>query len=208
MTYFFNTKFSLLGLSAIVGAALLPGCGGGGGSSTPSAPTPFDASYSATFTTSNPVPSDGKAPTGALVIDRGRGALQTTFYLQPSVVKSVQDAIDKGLRDNNVGNQIPNNQVPQNIVFNGSGNIDGNGKLVLTSKKSVSICGTATLTVDSNFVATGTAQSGTGNYQIDFPNDLTVNIRGRKISVKASPNGTPFTCNNLPLRVGTVAFSR
>ena len=213
MTYLFENKLSLLGAGVSLAAiTLLTGCGGGGGGSstpTPTAtPSPLDASYNATYTPSTAIPADGQAPTGNLTLARGRGTLQTTFYIQPSVVTSVQAAIDAGLRSQNVGFASPDNQVPSTIVFSGSSRLDSSGKLVLTTTKSVSVCGTATLTIDPTFSSNGTSSSGTGNYQITFPPNLVAKIRGQEFPIRTTPSGTVLTCNNLPLRTGTVTFTR
>lgn len=214
MTFHLKNTFSSLALgTALSATALIAGCGGGGGSSpsptaTPAPPSPFDATYNAAFTSSGQIPTDGKPPSGSLTISGGRASLQTTFYLQPSVVSAVQAAIDQGLRDNNVGSEIPKNQVPADISFTASGQLDGSGKVVLTSKQTVSICGTATLTVDPTFTSNGTTSGGTGTYQITFPNNLVAKVRGQSVEIFRDRNGNPLTCNNLPLRTGTVAFTR
>lgn len=206
MTYKLKNTFSLLSLGTILGAtALLTGCGGGGSSSPrPTAvPSPFDASYIGNFTPADAIPTDGKAPIGVLNITGGKATFQTTFFLQPSVVSAVQKAIDDGLNNAGFGSAIPDNQVPQSIAFAGSGQLDGNAKVVLISKKSVDVCGTATLTISPNFASNVgfPAGSGSGSYEITFPDSLTIKVRGRTGTV----NGT---CNNLPLRKGTVVYTR
>ena len=210
MTFPSKNRFPLPFLGATLSAvALVSGCGGGGGGSTaPVVPSPFDAAYKATFKPSNTIPADGQAPSGSLEVVGGKASLQARFFLQPSVVTAVQKAIDDGLRSNNVGGSIPDNQVPQNIAFAGSGQLDGNGKVVLTSRRSVDICGSANLTIDPTFTAKGTSTLGTGTYQITFPNTITVVVRGQKFSPKPQTGGVPFTCNNLPLRSGSVTFTR
>ncbi len=207
MTHTLKNVFSALSLTATLAASvILSGCGGGGGggNSTPRAtpiPSPFDASYRARFTPTDAIPADGQAPTGNLSIVGSRASLQATFFLQDSVVAAVQKVIDDGLRANNVGSAIPDNQAPVSILFNGSGQLDGSGKLVLTSRKTVDVCGTAILTIDPTFTSDGTTTSGVGTYQITFPNTLTIVVRGRTFN----PAGT---CNNLPLRSGTLNLIR
>lgn len=196
----------LLCFSTILSAPLLlSGCGGGSGgnspSPTPGPPSPFDASYNAIYTPSKAIPADGQTPTGSLNVIGGRATLRTTFFLQQSVVDAVQKAINNGLNNAGQGGAILDNQVPQSIAFSGTGQLDASGKLVLIAKKSVDVCGTATLTIDPSFTASGNTSSGTGSYQITFPSDLTLQVRGRKVSVSG-------TCNNLPLRSGAVAFTK
>ncbi len=205
MTYHFKNKFSLLGLgTTLIAVAFVAGCGGGGGGSSspsvPPAPSPFDTSYNAIYTPMDVIPTDGQAPTGSLTITGGRASLQTTFFLQKSVVDAVQAAINKGLTDAGYVRAIPNNQVPSSIAFTGSGQVDGNGKLVLTAKKTVNICGEATLTIDPTFASNGTTSSGAGTYQITFPNNLVIELSGKR--------PVAGTCNNLPLRSGSVTFGR
>lgn len=204
MKYTLNIHFPLKSLVPAFGViAFLQGCGGGGTSSPslPTVPTPYDAAYAATFVPSSPVPPDGNAPTGSINILNGRASLQTTYFLQPSVVKAVQSAIDRGLTDAGYAGATVDNQVPSSIDFTGTGILDSSGKVVLTSRKKVNICGTATLTIDSAFTNNAGKQSGQGNYKITFPNNLTIEVRGRKIERSGS-------CNNLPLREGTVSFTR
>ncbi len=202
MKYIPNLKNSFLSLASILGVVALQGCGGGGGgSSTPSipkAPSPFDASYNATFVPSVAIPSDGQAPTGSIKVLNGRASLQTTFYLQPTVVTDVQKAIDAGLRDAGYAAAIPDNQVPATINFTATGLLDGSGKVILKSTKDVDICGRATLTLNPTFASGATGTTAAANYEITFPNNLFIELRGkREIS---------GTCNNLPLRAGTVTF--
>lgn len=206
-----KTNYFLLPLGATLTTLMfLSGCGGGGGGGNSPEPTPLpsplNATYRATFTPTGTIPSDGKAPTGTSVVAGNRVTFQTTYYLQPSVVTAVQAAIDKGLRDNNVGSAIGDNQVPANISFAGSGQLDSNGKVVFTSKKSVDICGTATLTISPTFTIDGTTPSGQGTYEVTFPNQLTVRVSGRDYHPEPTTGGVVFTCNNLPLRSGTVTF--
>lgn len=199
-----KAKFSFLSVMFGCGViVLLQGCGGGSSSPsvpTPTVATPFDASYRATFVPSDSLPADAQAPTGSIQVVKGKASLQTTFYLQPTVVKAVQKAIDDGLTNAGYPSAIRSNQVPSTIAFTGTGLLDSNGKVVLTSRKDVDICGRATLTVDPTFVVNANGQkSGTANYQISFPNNLTISLRGnREVS---------GTCNNLPLRTGTVTLA-
>ncbi len=208
-----NTTCLFLSAATLGGLALLAGCGGGSGNgnSTPSVtatPSPFSATYNATYVPSATIPKDGQAPTGALTISGSKGTLQTTYYLQPSVVTAVQTAINNALTGAGYSSAISDNQLPQNIAFTGSGQIDSNGKVTLTAKKSIDICGTATLTVDPTFTTDGTTTSGTGTYQITFPNNLVARVRGREVEIKDDGKGNVLTCNNLPLRSGTVTFTK
>ena len=199
-----KTPLRLKNLVLTIGAmTLLHGCGGGGSSSPslPTVPTPYDASYTANFVPSSRIPSGGNAPTGSISILNGRAALQTTYFLQSSVVKAVQAAIDNGLTNAGYAGAIADNQVPSNINFTGTGILDGSGKVVLTSREKVNICGTATLTIDSNFTNGASGQSGQGNYKVTFSDHLTLVVKGRKVDRSGS-------CNNLPLREGTVSFTR
>lgn len=202
MMYHLKNKFSVLGLgTTLCVVALMAGCGGGGSSpSVPQVPSPFDASYNATYTPADVIPADGQAPTGALTITNGRASVQTTFFLQKSVVDAVQVAVNKGLTDAGFARAIPNNQVPSSIAFTGSGQVDGSGKLVLTARETVDICGAATLTIDPTFTSNGAAFTGAGSYNITFPNNLTIELNGKR--------PVAGTCNNLPLRSGTVTFTR
>ena len=202
----FDNRALLSAVSGIIVLSLVGGCGGGGGgSSTPTTPTPFDATYNPVFTPNDAVPSDGKAPTGTLRVVNGRATGTATFFLQTSVVTRVQSLIDKGLNDNGVGSDIPNNQVPANIQFDFSKNLDSSGKVVLTSTESVKVCGSATLTIDSTLSANG---SGIATYRITFPPRLTLKIRGRDFPLNPPEGTPPLTCNNLPNRIGTVTLTR
>lgn len=204
MKYKSSSQFLLRNLVPATSVlALLNGCGGGGSSSPslPTAPTPYDAAYATNFVPSSRIPPDGNAPTGSISILNGRASLQTTYFLQTSVVKAVQTAIDNGLTNAGYAGAIVDNQVPSNIDFTGTALLDGSGKLVLTSRKKVDICGTATLTIDSTFTSNASGQNGQGNYKITFPDQLTLRVRGRNVERSGS-------CNNLPLREGTVSFTR
>lgn len=129
-----------------------------------------------------------------------------TYFIPQSVLNQVQPLLDDSLRKNGATFAIPDNQIPKSIEFNGSGRLDGNGKLVLTATKAASICGTGTLTIDPQFTATGSGATGsgataTGSYRIVFPDKLTFNVLGRQIT-------SAGTCNDLPLRTGTLSMSR
>lgn len=205
MSNFF--KSNVLAVLAVgSGLGLLGGCGGGSGGGiatptpTPAPTTAFDATYQPRVTPSDRIPGDGQAPTTTLTVLNGIGTSQFTFFLQPSVVTQVQAAIDSGLTSAGFASAIPNNQVPSNIPFSTTGRVDGNGRVVFTSTRDVSVCGTATLTLDTTLPRTSGAMSQ-GNYNITFPNNLTIRVSGRSVAVEG-------TCNNLPLRTGTVEFTR
>lgn len=205
MSNFFKCNvFSVVAVgSCLGGLSLLGGCGGGGsGAGTPSGtPSPFDGTYSAAVTPTGTLASDAQAPTATLSVLNGRATSQFNFFLQPSVVSAVQQAINTGLTDAGFASAIPDNQAPANIQFSGNGQLDGNGRLMLTSIRDVSVCGRATLTLDSTLSSAAGATGGQGTYNITFPDNLTIRISGRNISVGG-------TCNNLPLRAGTVVFTR
>jgi hypothetical protein len=207
MSSIFKLKTSsLLALGSCAGIiGIVAGCGGGGGgggSSTPSVPSPFDGTYTATYLPASTIPSDGTAPTGTLAVTNGRASGTFTFYLQPTVVKNVQTEIDKQLTSYGIAGDIRNNQVPSTIPFNLVKGIDSTGKAVFTATSKVKVCGTGTLTVDSTFLATG---GGSGTYTLTFPNAFTISARGSDRQVALKDN---IACNNLPLRTGTVTFSR
>ncbi len=188
---------------------LLNGCGGGGsgggGTSTPAVPSPLDGTYAVTAVPTATVPADGQAPTSTLVVTNGRANSQFTFYLQKKVVDAVQAVVNKGLTDEGYADEISNNTVPQTIQFNVSSLVDGSGKVLLTqtltSRANVSLCGSAQLTLDSTLTSNAGSASGQGTYNIQFAPRLTVRVRGRNVDVSG-------TCNNLPLRVGTVTYAR
>lgn len=204
--YQLKNNFCLLSTGTIAAAiALLTGCGGGGGgSSTPSPtaiPSPFDASYNATFTPSAAIPSDGRGPTGSLKVSGGKAALQTTFYIQPSVVTGVQNRINEVLNARGYGFAIGDNQFPSNITFSNVGQLDSSGKVVLTSRNIVNVCGPATLVVTPTFTQSGATTAATGTYQLTFEGNAIIKVRGRT-------GDAGYSCNNLPLRTGTVLFTR
>ena len=212
MSHVFKLKnFALLAGLSVPSLMLFGGCGGGGGSSSggPSGtPSPFDGTYAATVVPSTtPIPSDAQAPSHSLVITNGRANGQFTFFLQPSVVSAVQAAVNKGLTDAGYADEIRNNQVPASITFAPSGQVDGSGKVILsqtlTSRASVSLCGSARLTLDSTLIpnTTGGVAAGQGTYNIQFADKLEGRVRGRQFDVEG-------TCNNLPLRAGTVSYRK
>ncbi|PQV63664.1 hypothetical protein B1R32_1093 [Abditibacterium utsteinense] len=199
-----RTKYSFVAFSSAVAAvALLQGCGGGGSSSPslPTVPTPYDGAYNATFVPSDKIPADGKAPTGSVNILNGRASLQATFFLQPTVVNFYQKKINDGLTKAGYAGAISDNQIPYSIDFISTGQLDGNGKTILESRQKVDVCGTAILTLDSTFAPNSGTSSSVGNYKITFPDNIFVEVAGTKVKRKD-------TCDNLPLRLGTVTFAR
>ncbi len=203
-----NLKSNVLSVLAVGSClGLLGGCGGGGNGSGVGTPTPtpapntsFDATYQARVTPSDPIPGDGQAPTTTLTVLNGIATTQFTFFLQPSVVTQVQAAIDAGLTSAGFASAISANQAPANIPFSTTGRVDDNGRVVFTSTRDVSVCGPATLTLDTTLPSASGATSQ-GNYNISFRNNLTIRVSGRDVAVEG-------TCNNLPLRSGTVEFTR
>lgn len=205
MSNFFKCNLvSLLAVGSCLG--LMGGCGGGNGSgiNTPNpsgTPSSFDGIYQARVTPTDAVPGDGQAPGVNLSVQNGTATTQFTFFLQPSVVTQVQAAIDSGLTSAGFASAISDNQVPTSIEFAATGQVDGSGRAIFAATRDVSVCGTATLALDSTLSSTAGTEAGTGNYNLSFPDNLTLRVRGRSVAVEG-------TCNNLPLRAGTIAFSR
>jgi len=210
MSNFFKSNvFSVLAVGSFLGGAgLMSGCGGGSdngsaigsGTGTSSAGTTFDGTYQARLTPSDAVPADGQVPNATLSVAGGRATSQFTFFLQPSVVSQVQAAINTGLTDAGFAGAISNNIVPASISFNATSRVDGSGRVVFTSEQDVNVCGRATLTLDTSLPNTAGA-SGQGTYNIAFPNTLIIRAGGQNNRVEG-------TCNNLPLRAGTVVVTR
>jgi hypothetical protein len=206
MRSIFNSKpQSFLALGSLAGAiALVSGCGGGGGgggSNTPSNPGPFDDTYNVTYLPSDAIASDAKAPTGTLVVNRGRANASFTYYVRPAAIARYQPQIDAALTKFGVAGDIRNNQIPTSITFNATKNVDSNGKLVFTANRDVVVCGSTTLTVDATFAETGGAA---GKYKIDFPDHFTVRARGVKQAVAAKEG----SCQPLPNTAGVASFVR
>ena len=203
MSHLFKHKpFFIVAVGACLGSLSLVGCGGGSSTSSMGTTTAFDGNYRGTATPTDALPSDAQAPTASLNILNGRANTQFTFFLQPSVVSQVQQAINTNLTNFGYASAIPNNQVPASIPFSGTTQVDGSGRTVLTTRTDVSICGRAVLTLDSTFSNASGTSVGRGTYTITFPDHLIARISGTNVDVKEG------TCNNLPLRAGTVTFNR
>lgn len=195
---------SIFAVGSLAGAiALVSGCGGGGGggSSTPSAPTPYDDTYNVTYIPSDPLASDAKAPTGTLVVNRGRANATFTYYVRPAAIARYQPQIDQKLREYGVAGDIRNNQIPTSITFTAAKTVDGSGKVTFTANRDVTVCGSTSLTVDADFVETGGA---TGTYKINFPDHFTVRARGTKQSIESKYG----SCQPLPNTAGLATFVR
>jgi hypothetical protein len=205
MRSIFNFKSqSLLALGSLAGAiAFVSGCGGGGGggSSTPSTPSPYDDTYKVTYLPSDELASDAKAPTGTLVVNRGRANTSFTYYVRPAAIARYQPQIDQKLREYGVAGDIRNNQIPTSITFTGTKNVDGSGKLTFTANRDVTVCGSTTLTVDTTFLETGGAA---GTYKVNFPDHFTVRARGTKQAIESKFG----SCQPLPNTAGSATFVR
>lgn len=207
----FSSFFALAFLPC--GIVFLQGCGGGSSSSAPNVPTATPipgvtpgaltlvGNYTSAFAPSGAIPSDARNPSQRFQIEGSRATSQFTYFLPQSVIDTVQEQIDDGLRSGGAASEISRNQLPKSIEFSTTDQADANGKVVLTSSKIVNVCGLATLRTDATFVASGLSARGAGNYEISFPDNLTLTVFGRQISTDGS-------CNNLPLRSGTVSLTR